>query len=66
MPDHPEWEANDSSGHQQALQLFADHLQAQMGPVTAQAADAAQRMTQLAAKVRTGILGIPNALRRAV
>ena len=63
MPEHPEWEANDSSGHQQALQLFADHLQAQMGPATAQAADAAQRMTQLAAKVRTGILGIPNALR---
>jgi hypothetical protein len=72
MPQHPEWEANDSSGHQQALQLFADHLEAQLGPINlpiplpvSLQANAAQRMTDLADKIRSGLLGVPNALRDA-
>jgi phospholipase C len=65
MPEHPDWEANDSSGHQQALQLFADHLEAQMGAVSIQA-NATQRMTDLAGKIREGLLGVPNALSESV
>jgi len=33
MPEHPDWEKTDSSGHQEALQLFANHLEQQMGGV---------------------------------
>jgi phospholipase C len=66
MPPHPEWEATDSSGHQQALQLFAQHLEAQLGGVTSQAANAADRMAQLATKVRGGLLGVPAVLRGVI
>ncbi len=63
MPLHPEWEAADGSIHQQALQLFAQHLEAQMAGGPIQAADEVQRMSQLVAKVRSGALGVPKALR---
>jgi hypothetical protein len=62
MPAHPEWETAAVSGHQDGLELFAQHLQSQMDAVNLQAANTAQRITQLADKVRTGILGIPAAL----
>jgi phospholipase C len=62
MPDHPEWETAAVSGHQDGLELFAQHLQSQMKGVNLQAANTAQRIAQLADTVRTGILGIPAAL----
>jgi hypothetical protein len=45
------------------LQLFAQHLETQMGVVNAQAGDVAQRLTHFANDVRNGLLGIPAALR---
>jgi phospholipase C len=63
MPPNPELETGDNSGHHDALRVFAQHLEAQMGGVPVQAADPAQRMSQLAMKVRSGQLGVPYALR---
>ena len=63
IPPHPEWETRDDSLHHEGLQMFAQHLEGQMTVVHGQAADAAQRMTQLADKVRSGLLGVPLALR---
>jgi phospholipase C len=63
MPLHPEWEAADGSIHQQSLQLFAQHLEAQMQGAPIQAADELQRISQLVVKVRSGALGVPKALR---
>ena len=64
MPLHPEWEAADGSIHQQSLQLFAQHLEAQMEGAPVQAAgEVQQRISQLVAKVRSGALGVPKALR---
>jgi phospholipase C len=63
IPPHPEWETQDNSNHHEALQVFAQHLENQMGAIPAQTANLAQRMSQLADKVRTGALGIPSILR---
>jgi phospholipase C len=63
MPPHPEWEVAAASAHQDGLQLFAQHLETQMGVVNAQAGDVAQRLTHFANDVRNGLLGIPAALR---
>jgi phospholipase C len=63
MPAHPEWETQDGSIHHQALQLFAEHLAAQMHGAPVQAAAEAQRISQVVAKVRSGALGVPKALR---
>lgn len=63
MPPNPELETRDDSVHHDALRLFAQHLQAQMGGPPVEAADAAQRMSQLVANLRSGVLGVPTALR---
>lgn len=63
MPPHPEWETRDDSGHHDALQLFAEHLQSQIGGVGAQVTDVAQKMAQITDQVRGGLLGVPYALR---
>ena len=63
MPPNPELETRDDSVHHDALRLFAQHLEAQMGGPPANAADAVQRMSQLVANVRSGVLGVPTALR---
>jgi hypothetical protein len=63
---HPDWETRDDSNHHEALQVFAQHLQSQMGGVRnvqRQAGDAAQRMSNLADQIRSGVLGVPAALR---
>jgi phospholipase C len=66
---HPDWETRDDSNHHQALQVFAQHLQTQMGglrSLQAQSGDAAQRMSKLADQIRSGVLGVPAALRGRV
>jgi phospholipase C len=64
MPEHPEWETRDDSPHQQALRLFAQHLEAEMGaPIPAETAVTAHTMSHLVSKVRSGVLGTPSALR---
>jgi len=63
---HPEWETRDDSNHHEALQVFAQHLQGQMDglrSVSAQEGTAAQRMSNLADRIRSGALGVPAALR---
>ena len=63
MPPNPELETRDDSIHHDALRLFAQHLEAQIGGAPAAAADAAGRMSRLVATVRSGVLGVPTALR---
>jgi phospholipase C len=63
MPPNPELETRDDSIHHDALRLFAQHLQDQMGGPPVDVAGAAQRMSQLVEQVRSGVLGVPTALR---
>jgi phospholipase C len=62
IPPNPELETRDDTSHHAALQLFAQHLESQLGAGPGQAADAAQRMSQLATNVRNGVLGVPKFL----
>jgi phospholipase C len=66
MPPNPALETRDDSNHHDALRLFAQHLQAQIGATPVAAADAARRMTDLVATVRSGVLGVPTALQNAL
>jgi phospholipase C len=63
MPPNPELETRDDSIHHDALRLFAQHLQDQMGGPPVEVAGAAQSMSQLVEQVRGGVLGVPAALR---
>jgi hypothetical protein len=63
MPANPELETRDDSIHHDALRLFGQHLQDQMGGPPVDAAGAAQRMSHLVEQVRSGVLGVPTALR---
>ena len=64
IPDHPEWEqAANNSLHHQGLEAFAQHLQNQLQQTNAQlqkqSVTVAQRMTDLAGQIRTGVLKWP-------
>ena len=63
VPDQPAWERKDDSAHHEALQLFAQHLETKLGEAQVQADTAAQRMAQLAVRIRGAALKVPADLR---
>jgi phospholipase C len=56
VPEKPEWDMQDDSGHHDALQAFAHHLETLMGGVRAPAATTSERMSNLADRIRNGEL----------